>query len=312
MEEKKYKKGSKILYIIIFLAIVIIVSVTIVISEKQKNEEKFNNDLKNACAGFFEKEDFTELKDFIISLKNDSQKDKVYNELEIELKANADSNIANYEKSNKMVEVIDDELKNKDIDRKLNSILSIGKDLYTYNMCLINGNKDIEKEYYYLAYRVFEHGKSTIAKIDKDKANVLESKQKEISEKAKEEAKNYLLNKIKSTEIDQHISQSVVKAYIDIVKDEELTGLYNKWNKHNEELEKEEKEEREKEKKARKKQQGVRIGMSEQDVLDSSWGKPTKINKSVYSWGTHEQWVYPNDNYLYFENGKLTSIQTNE
>ena len=52
--------------------------------------------------------------------------------------------------------------------------------------------------------------------------------------------------------------------------------------------------------------------MSKQDVLDSSWGKPTKINKSVYSWGTHEQWVYPNDNYLYFENGKLTSIQTNE
>lgn len=52
--------------------------------------------------------------------------------------------------------------------------------------------------------------------------------------------------------------------------------------------------------------------MSKQDVLDSSWGEPTKINKSTYSWGTTEQWVYPNYNYLYFENGKLTSIQTNE
>lgn len=63
------------------------------------------------------------------------------------------------------------------------------------------------------------------------------------------------------------------------------------------------------EEKARKKSEGVRIGMSKQDVLDSSWGEPKKINTSIGSWGTHEQWVYGNGNYLYFENGKLTSIQ---
>ncbi|MEG9326555.1 hypothetical protein V6B16_01280 [Salinimicrobium catena] len=38
-------------------------------------------------------------------------------------------------------------------------------------------------------------------------------------------------------------------------------------------------------------------------------GEPDDINKSVGSWGTHEQWVYGNGFYLYFENGKLTSFQ---
>ena len=39
-----------------------------------------------------------------------------------------------------------------------------------------------------------------------------------------------------------------------------------------------------------------------------SWGQPDDINRSVGSWGVHEQWVY-GDEYLYFENGKLTSWQ---
>ena len=40
-----------------------------------------------------------------------------------------------------------------------------------------------------------------------------------------------------------------------------------------------------------------------------SWGSPEKINKTVTSYGAKEQWVYDND-YLYFEGGKLTSFQT--
>lgn len=59
----------------------------------------------------------------------------------------------------------------------------------------------------------------------------------------------------------------------------------------------------------RKKQEGVTIGMSKEDVLDSSWGKPRKINKSTNKYGTREQWVYGNGNYLYFEDDRLTSIQ---
>jgi hypothetical protein len=63
--------------------------------------------------------------------------------------------------------------------------------------------------------------------------------------------------------------------------------------------------------KARKKREGVRIGMTEQDVLDSSWGRPTSVNRTTTAHGTHEQWVYGNahNGYLYLDNGILTSIQ---
>ena len=60
--------------------------------------------------------------------------------------------------------------------------------------------------------------------------------------------------------------------------------------------------------KAEKKKTGVAIGMSRQDALDSSWGRPRSINRSTFSFGVHEQWVY-DGGYLYFENGVLTSIQ---
>jgi hypothetical protein len=66
---------------------------------------------------------------------------------------------------------------------------------------------------------------------------------------------------------------------------------------------------KEKAEKARKKKEGVRIGMREQDVLDSSWGRPEKINRSTNAYGTREQWVYGGGNYLYFKDGVLTSIQ---
>lgn len=57
------------------------------------------------------------------------------------------------------------------------------------------------------------------------------------------------------------------------------------------------------------KQEGVRIGMTEDEVLNSTWGKPKSINKITTKYGTNEQWVYGGNNYLYFENGILTSIQ---
>lgn len=73
-------------------------------------------------------------------------------------------------------------------------------------------------------------------------------------------------------------------------------------------LDKVDKQERLEEAKRRKKE-GVSIGMTPDEVRASSWGKPDSINRSTYAWGQHEQWVYGGGNYLYFENGKLTSIQ---
>jgi hypothetical protein len=60
---------------------------------------------------------------------------------------------------------------------------------------------------------------------------------------------------------------------------------------------------------AEKRKKGVSIGMTQADVLASSWGRPESINKSHYASGTHEQWVYGSGSYLYFENGILSSIQ---
>jgi hypothetical protein len=54
--------------------------------------------------------------------------------------------------------------------------------------------------------------------------------------------------------------------------------------------------------------QGVSIGMTAERVLQSSWGRPNKVNRTITARGTHEQWVY-GGGYLYFEDGVLISIQ---
>ncbi len=54
---------------------------------------------------------------------------------------------------------------------------------------------------------------------------------------------------------------------------------------------------------------GVTIGMTAGQVLATQWGKPRSVNKTTTAYGTREQWVYGDGNYLYFENGLLTAIQ---
>ena len=50
-------------------------------------------------------------------------------------------------------------------------------------------------------------------------------------------------------------------------------------------------------------------GMSK-DLAKLSLGRPDIDNRTVGSWGEHNQWVYENKGViLYFENGKLTSWQ---
>ena len=52
----------------------------------------------------------------------------------------------------------------------------------------------------------------------------------------------------------------------------------------------------------------VRIGFTKA-MCKEAWGEPEDINTSRGSWGVHEQWCYRDGSYLYFKNGKLTSIQ---
>lgn len=51
------------------------------------------------------------------------------------------------------------------------------------------------------------------------------------------------------------------------------------------------------------------IGMTKEEVKASTWGEPEKVNTTTTTNDKHEQWVYPGDRYLYFDNGKLTAIQ---
>ena len=51
------------------------------------------------------------------------------------------------------------------------------------------------------------------------------------------------------------------------------------------------------------------IGMTDEMAIESL-GRPQENNRTIGSWGVHEQWVYRNgDLFVYFENGILTSWQ---
>lgn len=66
----------------------------------------------------------------------------------------------------------------------------------------------------------------------------------------------------------------------------------------------------------------ITLGMSEIAVI-CAWGQPSDVNRTVGSWGVHEQWVYCGrdawgqrrtypciaSNYVYFENGEVSAWQ---
>ena len=49
------------------------------------------------------------------------------------------------------------------------------------------------------------------------------------------------------------------------------------------------------------------IGMTADEVRNSSWGEPKKSIKLPMNGGTSEQWVYSLDRYVYLENGRGNS-----
>lgn len=54
------------------------------------------------------------------------------------------------------------------------------------------------------------------------------------------------------------------------------------------------------------------IGMTAEEVENSTWGKPYDINKTINKYGTSEQWVYKFGNkhrYIYIKDGVVTTIQ---
>lgn len=61
--------------------------------------------------------------------------------------------------------------------------------------------------------------------------------------------------------------------------------------------------------KAAKKREGIHIGMTKQQVLDSSWGRPRDRSSTTTVFGTTEIWLYESGSFLYFdESGRLSQI----
>ena len=57
-------------------------------------------------------------------------------------------------------------------------------------------------------------------------------------------------------------------------------------------------------------QPNPKIGMDKSRIkYGTNWGAPEYINTTIDARGSHEQWVYKGNRYLYFNNNKLTSIQ---
>jgi hypothetical protein len=52
----------------------------------------------------------------------------------------------------------------------------------------------------------------------------------------------------------------------------------------------------------------VYLGMTKTQAK-LSWGEPDDINTTTSAFGRSEQWVYGTESFLYFDNGKLSSIQ---
>lgn len=51
------------------------------------------------------------------------------------------------------------------------------------------------------------------------------------------------------------------------------------------------------------------IGMPIEELKNSSWGKPKRINYTTTKYGTSEQWVYSDDRYVYVDDGIVSAIQ---
>ncbi|MEB2280088.1 hypothetical protein LAV73_08770 [Lysinibacillus xylanilyticus] len=62
--------------------------------------------------------------------------------------------------------------------------------------------------------------------------------------------------------------------------------------------------------KAEREKNKVYIGMTSERLLETNWGKPDDINRTITAYGTKEQWIYRDSGvYFYFEDGILVTIQ---
>ena len=114
---------------------------------------------------------------------------------------------------------------------------------------------------------------------------------------------------VKDIENESLSPQERLNAYSQLTKyAPERAGQLSSMSKEIEASKKRYAQKKEAERKRRARSTGVSIGMSKAQVLESSWGKPRDINRTINTNGTHEQWVY-DGGYLYFDGDVLSTIQ---
>lgn len=320
---KELKK--KIIYTTLGIVAVILIAtglyfgITNYIKEQQRIE-KYNNDLSICYEVIKNESDFKKFTSIIsehteeTEFSSDAYK-KLYQAIDERIE-----NIKNGNDDEKLVNML------KEIKNKNSSNQTIAnKYLKANGYSNINKvNKYIQEKKYIEAYDLLGVVITDNKDINKDITDLATNKQNEIKEQMLQQVITQGQEKINKQEYSS--AKTLLGKYKDF-GNQTIVDMYNKATnevnrieaekKAQEEAERkarakkeaEERARREAEEKARKKREGVTIGMTKQDVLDSSWGKPKYINTTTTRYGVREQWVYGGGNYLYFENGILTSIQ---
>ena len=309
----------------IFISLGTIATIVIIICsyigiKEQKRIEKYNNDLSICYEVIKNESDFKKFTSIIsehteeTEFSSDAYK-KLYQAIDERIE-----NIKNGNDDEKLVNML------KEIKNKNSSNQTIAnKYLKANGYSNINKvNKYIQEKKYIEAYDLLGVVITDNKDINKDITDLATNKQNEIKEQMLQQVITQGQEKINKQEYSS--AKTLLEKYKDF-GNQTIVDMYNKATnevnrieaekKAQEEAERkarakkeaEERARREAEEKARKKREGVTIGMTKQDVLDSSWGKPKYINTTTTRYGVREQWVYGGGNYLYFENGILTSIQ---
>lgn len=324
-KKTKYLVPKKVIYSIIGIVLTIIIIILSYIGitnyiKEQKRIEKYNNDL-SICYEVIKNE--SDFKKFTSIISEHTE--------ETEFSSDA------YKKLYQAIDERIENIKNGNDDEKLVSMIETIKDKNLSNQTICNkylkangysninkANKYIQEQKYIEAYNLYDTVIKDNKDINKEITDLATNKQNEIKEQMLQQVIAQGQEKINNK--DYSSAQTLLEKYKDL-GNQTIIDMYNNATnevnrieaekKAQEEAERkarakkeaEERARREAEEKARKKREGVTIGMTKQDVLDSSWGKPKYINTTTTRYGVREQWVYGGGNYLYFENGILTSIQ---
>lgn len=295
--------------------------------EEQERINKYNEDISLCYEVIKDKSDWEEFKKIIDNHGQESNFEpeafeKLYQAIDerIESIKNGNEDEQLLTMLNTIKEEFSSDITSNTILQKIEEKYLISNSYSNINKC----DKYIQEQNYKEAFDLL----NTVIMQNKDKNQEIvdkaTNKQNEIKDKAFEQIINEAQTQINNQ--DYSSAQKNLKNYKDLGNQTILDMYNNVTNEVNkieaerkaqEEAERkaqqqkaeEERKQREAEEKARKKSQGVTIGMTQQEVLDSMWGEPERINRTVTENHVYEQWVYGYPNYLYFTDGILTSIQ---